>query len=90
MSKRIIVLHELFVSPAPYAACFKPNAAFFEALGSNLGNATLKRVLSEIPKDIPILLDVKRGDIGSTASAYANAAYDLGADAVTLLSLIHI
>jgi uridine monophosphate synthetase len=73
----------------PYAACYKPNAAFFEALGVEQGNATLKRVLQEIPSNIPILLDVKRGDIGSTAAAYAEACYDhLGADAVTLSPLM--
>jgi len=75
----------------PYAACYKPNAAFFEALGSDLGNTTLARVLREIPAEIPILLDVKRGDIGSTASAYAEACYDhLGGrvDAVTLSPLM--
>eukprot|EP00934_Nitzschia_sp_Nitz4_P004263 Nitzschia sp. Nitz4//scaffold1_size375055//149571//151561//NITZ4_000260-RA/size375055-augustus-gene-0.672-mRNA-1//1//CDS//3329540997//4253//frame0 len=73
----------------PYAACFKPNAAFFEALGVEQGNATLRRVLKEIPSNVPVLLDVKRGDIGSTASAYAQACYDhLNADAVTLSPLM--
>jgi uridine monophosphate synthetase len=72
----------------PYAACYKPNAAFFEALGLD-GTATLQRVLNEIPSKVPILLDVKRGDIGSTASAYAEACYDhLNADAVTLSPLM--
>lgn len=73
----------------PYAACYKPNAAFFEALGVENGNATLNRVLKEIPSNVPILLDVKRGDIGSTAAAYATACYDhLNADAVTLSPLM--
>ena len=72
----------------PYAACYKPNAAFFEALGQN-GMQTLERVLREIPSNVPILLDVKRGDIGSTATAYAEACYDhLNADAVTLSPLM--
>jgi uridine monophosphate synthetase len=72
----------------PYAACYKPNAAFFEALGLG-GAATLQRVLNEIPSKVPILLDVKRGDIGSTAAAYAEACYDhLNADAVTLSPLM--
>jgi uridine monophosphate synthetase len=72
----------------PYAACYKPNAAFFEALGDD-GTATLVRVLKEIPSEIPILLDVKRGDIGSTATAYAEACYDhCNADAVTLSPLM--
>lgn len=73
----------------PYAACYKPNAAFFEALGVEYGSVTLKRVLQEIPSNIPVLLDVKRGDIGSTASAYAEACYDhLDADCVTLSPLM--
>jgi uridine monophosphate synthetase len=73
----------------PYAACYKPNAAFFEALGVQDGNATLVRVLKEIPSEVPVLLDVKRGDIGSTAAAYAEACYDhCNADAVTLSPLM--
>mmetsp|Transcript_13017 Transcript_13017/g.19152 ORF Transcript_13017/g.19152 Transcript_13017/m.19152 type:complete len:554 (+) Transcript_13017:26-1687(+) len=78
----------LIDATAPYSACFKPNAAFFEALGPNLGIATLRRVLEDIPSEIPILLDVKRGDIGSTSAAYADASYSLGADAVTLNPLM--
>lgn len=75
---------------APYAAAYKPNAAFFEALGADLGLTTLAKVTSYIKeKRIPILLDVKRGDIGSTATAYAAASYDhLGADGVTLSPLM--
>jgi len=73
----------------PYAACYKPNAAFFEALGVKDGNATLVRVLKEIPSEVPVLLDVKRGDIGTTAAAYAEACYDhCNADAVTLSPLM--
>ena len=73
----------------PYAACYKPNAAFFEALGVEDGNATLVRVLKEIPSEVPVLLDCKRGDIGSTAAAYAEASYDhCNADAVTLSPLM--
>jgi orotidine 5'-phosphate decarboxylase subfamily 2 len=72
----------------PYACCYKPNAAFFEALGND-GVATLIRVLQEIPSHVPILLDVKRGDIGTTATAYAEACYDhCHADAVTLSPLM--
>ena len=57
-----------------YAAAYKPNAAFFEALGSD-GAAALGRVIAAIPEGIPVLLDAKRGDIGSTAAAYAKAAF---------------
>ena len=77
---------------APHAVAYKPNAAFFEALGPNLGMTTLRRVIDAIPSTIPVLLDVKRGDIGSTAQAYAEACYDsqngLNADGVTLSPLM--
>ncbi|CAE7429563.1 pyrF, partial [Symbiodinium sp. KB8] len=69
---------------APFVAAFKPNAAFFEAWGAP-GFKALQNVIKYVPDDIPVLLDVKRGDIGSTSAAYAQAAFDeLGADAVTL------
>lgn len=73
----------------PYAACYKPNAAFFEALGE-AGHISLKQLIAAIQaKGVPVLLDIKRGDIGSTATAYAKAAYgDMGADAVTLSPLM--
>jgi len=82
----------LFYFSAPHAAAYKPNAAFFEALGPNLGAACLRKVIKSIPDDIPVLLDVKRGDIGSTAEAYAEACYEreegLSADGVTLSPLM--
>lgn len=80
---------KLVEATLPYTACYKPNAAFFEALGDN-GPSVLRRVCRElIPDDVPVLLDVKRGDIGSTAAAYAEACYDhIGADAVTLSPLM--
>ncbi len=64
--------------------CYKPNFAFFEKHGL-AGLSALKQIIAEIPDTIPVLLDVKRGDIGSTASALADAAYQSwNADAVTL------
>ncbi len=66
------------------AAAYKPNSAFFEAYGAQ-GMAVLKEVISSIPKGIPVILDAKRGDIASTAEAYAQAAFQLlGADSITL------
>lgn len=59
----------------PYAAAFKPNIAFFEAWGL-AGMEALQTVLEIIPEEIPVILDAKRGDIGSTAKAYARAAFD--------------
>jgi len=66
------------------AVAYKPNSAFFEQLGGD-GVSALKDVIAYIPNEIPVLLDVKRGDISSTAKAYAAAAFDVvGADAVTI------
>jgi len=70
------------------AAAVKPNAAFFERHGAG-GIAALERIL-EIAKEKGLLtiLDAKRGDIGSTMQAYAEAYLSPGApleaDAVTL------
>jgi orotidine-5'-phosphate decarboxylase len=67
-----------------FAAAVKPNVAFFEAFGS-AGIAALERVRARIPRDVPVILDAKRADIGSTAARQAVALFDaLGADAVTL------
>jgi orotidine 5'-phosphate decarboxylase subfamily 2 len=69
---------------AAHAAAFKPNVAFFEAYGS-AGLAALERVRAAVPAAIPVLMDVKRGDVESTTARQAAALYDgLGADAVTL------
>ncbi len=68
---------------ALFAAAFKPNSAFFEVFGGE-GIQALQKVISAVPKGIPIILDAKRGDIGSTAEAYALAAFQtLGAHAIT-------
>jgi orotidine-5'-phosphate decarboxylase len=64
--------------------CYKPNLAFFEALGID-GQIALRSVLRAIPSDIPVLIDAKRGDTPQTMRAYAHAIFDeLDADAVTV------
>jgi uridine monophosphate synthetase len=69
---------------ADLACAFKPNIAFYEALGEE-GTRALRETLAAIPPDIPVILDAKRGDIASTAQAYARAVYDgWGVDAVTV------
>lgn len=76
---------------ARYAAAFKPNAAFFEVFGADGWNA-LHQVIEAINQEsnrlgsrIPIILDAKRGDIASTAGAYARSAFEnLGVDCITL------
>ncbi len=66
------------------AAAYKPNAAFFEALGTT-GHDALMDIIAAVPPGIPVILDGKRNDIGNTASKYAEAAFEeLGADAVTV------
>ncbi len=72
---------------APHAAVVKPQSAFFERFGSR-GVAVLERVVETCRQaGALVLLDVKRGDIGSTSQAYADAYLDpassLAADAVT-------
>lgn len=69
---------------ADLVCAFKPNIAFFEALGPP-GMATLRRLIADMPRNVPVILDAKRGDLGSTAEAYAEAVFEwLSADAVTL------
>ena len=69
---------------APAAAAVKPNLAFFEAFGS-AGLAALERIRARVPAGIPVVMDAKRGDIGSTAARQAVALFDgLGADAITV------
>ncbi|HRO27717.1 MAG TPA: orotidine-5'-phosphate decarboxylase [Luteimonas sp.] len=71
---------------ARYACAFKPQIAYFAA--HNGGEAALQRLIAHLNgshPDIPVILDAKRGDIGSTAQQYAVEAFDrFGADAVTL------
>jgi uridine monophosphate synthetase len=70
------------------AAAYKPNMAFFEMLGSE-GWLALQDVLAMIPDEVPVLLDAKRGDIASTATAYAVSAFEyLKGDAMTLNPLL--
>lgn len=54
---------------------YKLNLAFYEVLGDD-GLSALKQTISAIPKDIPVIGDGKRGDIGNTAQAYARAMFD--------------
>ncbi len=73
---------------APYASVVKPQSAFFERFGSR-GIAVLERVIAASrAAGALVLLDVKRGDIGSTSQAYADAYLDptssLASDAVTV------
>jgi len=78
------LLAKVIEQTGPYAAAFKPNIAYFEALGWR-GLELLEKVLGYIDPAIPVVLDVKRGDIGETQKYYAQAYFEqLKVDAVTL------
>ena len=64
--------------------CYKPNLAFFEALGMP-GQHALRSLLAYVPRELPVLIDAKRGDTPQTMRAYARAIFEeLDADAVTV------
>lgn len=83
-------------STADLVCAYKPNLAFFERFGAD-GWRALERVIAAVPRHIPVIADAKRGDIGSTSAAYAEALFDrlgvaactaspyLGADAIAPL-----
>ncbi len=63
---------------------YKPNLAFFEALGTG-GMQTLLEALRGVPEHIPVIADAKRGDISSTSGFYAQALFEVyGFDAATV------
>jgi orotidine-5'-phosphate decarboxylase len=64
---------------------YKPNVAFYEALGPERGYAALRKTLAAVPPHVITLADAKRGDVANTANAYAKAIFDeLGFDACTV------
>ncbi len=79
---------------ADVAACVKPQAAFFEQYGAAGWRALGAVIKCAHEYDLPVILDVKRGDIASTGAAYGRAAFGgaagfagpaagIGADAIT-------
>ncbi len=77
-------LEGILQETAGVAAAYKPNSAFFEAMGVE-GIRLLAELRECCPEGSVWLLDAKRGDIGSTSQAYAKAAFEVfGADAVTV------
>lgn len=88
VEEALVAFHMAIVDATADLVCaFKPNSAFYEAHGP-AGMRALQRTIAHIHArhpDIPVLLDAKRGDIGSTSQAYARAAFEVyGADAITL------
>ncbi len=69
---------------ADLVCAYKPNMAFYEALGIG-GLEVLQKTVEYIPDHIPVISDGKRGDIGNTAKAYAKALFvTFGFDAATV------
>lgn len=70
-----------------FAAAYKPNSAFYEVQGPR-GLEELKMTAEYLQQTVPdafTIVDIKRGDIGNTNQAYADAYYDYyGFDAVTM------
>ena len=69
---------------ADLVCAYKPNLAFYEALGID-GLKALQKTVEYIPNSIPVIGDGKRGDIGNTSKAYARALFEtFGFDAATV------
>jgi orotidine-5'-phosphate decarboxylase len=83
-AERIVEFYRLTLPAiARHAPCVKPNIAFFECFGS-AGYRAYEETCAMAKKcGLLVLADIKRGDIGSTAEAYAEGHYAI-ADAVTL------
>jgi orotidine-5'-phosphate decarboxylase len=77
---------DIIEAVAPYAACVKPQSALFEALGAG-GTELMWRLAAKAQGlGLPVIIDAKRNDIGSTAEAYAEAFFrgETRADALTV------
>lgn len=66
---------EIILATQEYAVAYKPNLAFYEALGPK-GWESLQKTLEIIPKEIFVLADAKRGDIGNTSRLYAKTFFE--------------
>lgn len=79
---------QIIDATADYCVAYKPNIAFYEAMGSR-GWESLQKTLAYIPEDVFTIADAKRGDIGNTSALYARTFFDkdsagLDFDAVTV------
>lgn len=74
---------EIIDATCDLVAAYKPNLAFYEALGP-AGMEAFRATVAHVPYGIPVIADAKRGDIDSTTRAYARAIFDVyGCDAIT-------
>ena len=75
---------QIIDATAELCVAYKLNIAFYEAMGAK-GWDCLRQTIELIPKDILIIADAKRGDIGNTSNMYAKAFFDdLDVHAITL------
>lgn len=84
----IVAFNRAIVEATHNLVCaYKPNIAFYEEHGDE-GLAALHRTIMDIraiAPDVPVILDAKRGDIGSTNAGYVRMAFEfLGVDAITV------
>jgi orotidine-5'-phosphate decarboxylase len=77
---------QIIDATAPYTVAYKPNIAFYEALGPRGWNS-LQRTLAYIPSNCFTIADAKRGDIGNTSSMYARAFFDYNSSGMSFDSI---
>ena len=76
---------EIVDATADLVCAFKPQIAYFAAIGAEAQLEQLIGHIREVAPGVPVILDAKRGDIGPTAEQYAREAFDrYGVDAVTV------
>ena len=76
---------DIIDATAEFACAFKPQIAYFAAIGAERQLETVCGHIRDRHPSIPIILDAKRGDIGDTARLYAREAFErYGAHAVTV------
>jgi len=79
-----LFLESIIQKTHPFVAAYKPNFAYFEAMGS-AGMEVLQQIVQIIPDDIPVIGDAKRGDVGHSSVLYAKAVFETFAcDAITV------
>ncbi len=66
---------QIIDATAEFAVAYKPNIAFYEALGAK-GWESLQRTIEYIPQECFTIADAKRGDIGNTSGLYARTFFD--------------
>jgi orotidine-5'-phosphate decarboxylase len=77
-------LTQVIEETSEWAAAYKPNMAYFEAMGIE-GIRLLEDLLAGTPEEVPVILDAKRSDIGETQKYYAQGYFaGWNVDAVTL------